>query len=40
MIDDGGTGSPDGATERPMLHAVWHWDGVGLEIAITSCPGS
>ena len=39
MIDDGSTGSPDGATERPLLHAIWHWDGVGLEIAITELPG-
>jgi hypothetical protein len=39
MIDDGSTGSPDGATERPLLHAVWRWDGVGLEIAITELPG-
>ena len=39
MIDDGSTGSPDGATERPLLHAVWRWDGVGLEIAIRELPG-
>ena len=39
MIDDGSTGSPDDATERRLLHAVWHWDGVGLEIAITELPG-
>ncbi len=39
MIDDGGTGSPDSTTERPVLHAVWRWDGVGLEIAITELPG-
>ena len=39
MIDDGSTSSPDGAKERPLLHAVWRWDGVGLEIAITELPG-
>ena len=39
MIDDGAPGSPDGATDRPTLHAVWHWDGVGLEIAISELPG-
>ena len=39
MIDDESTGSPDGAIDRPLLHAIWHWDGVGLEIAITELPG-
>lgn len=39
MIDDADPGSPDGATERPLLHAVWRWDGVGLEISITELPG-
>ena len=39
MIDDGDTGSPDGATDRPLLHAVWRWDGVGLEIVIAELPG-
>ena len=39
MIDDGDTGRPDGEAERPVLHAVWRWDGVGLEIAITELPG-
>jgi hypothetical protein len=39
MIDDGDTGRPDGAPERPVLHAAWRWDGVGLEIAIAELPG-
>jgi hypothetical protein len=39
MIDDGDTGRPDGAEDRPVLHAVWRWDGVGLEIAIAELPG-
>jgi hypothetical protein len=39
MIDDGSTGSPDGTTGRHLLHAVWRWDGVGLEIAIAELPG-
>jgi hypothetical protein len=39
MIDDGSTSGPDGAAQRRLLHAVWRWDGVGLEIAITELPG-
>ena len=39
MIDDGDAGRPDDAPERPVLHAVWRWDGVGLEIAIAELPG-
>jgi hypothetical protein len=39
MIDGGSTGGPDDSTERPLLHAVWRWDGVGLEIAIAELPG-
>ena len=39
MIDDGGTSGPNEMGERPVLHAVWRWDGVGLEIAIAELPG-
>ena len=39
MIEDGSTGGPHGTGERPVLHAVWRWDGVGLEIAIAELPG-
>jgi hypothetical protein len=39
MIDDGDTGRQDGEAERPVLHAVWRWDGVGLEIAVAELPG-
>ena len=39
MIDDDRTGDPDATAERPLLHAVWRWDGVGLEIAIAELPG-
>lgn len=39
MIEDGSTGGPDGTGGRPLLHAVWRWDGVGLEIAIAELPG-
>jgi hypothetical protein len=40
MIEDGDPGRVDAAAERPMLHAIWRWDGVGLEIAITELPGA
>ena len=39
MIEDGSTGGPDEPGERRLLHAVWRWDGVGLEIAIAELPG-
>ena len=39
MIEDGSTGGPDEDEGRPLLHAVWRWDGVGLEIAIAELPG-
>jgi hypothetical protein len=39
MIDDSSTGGPESAEERPLLHAAWRWDGVGLEIAIAELPG-
>jgi len=39
MIDDQDADDPGGTTERPLLHAVWRWDGVGLEIAIGELPG-
>ena len=39
MIDNSSHGGPGGTGERPRLHAAWHWDGVGLEIAITELPG-
>ena len=39
MIENGSTGGPDGTTERRLLHALWRWDGVGLEIAIAELPG-
>jgi len=39
MIEDGSTGGPHGTGERRLLHAVWRWDGVGLEIAIAELPG-
>jgi hypothetical protein len=39
MIEDGSSDGSSGTGERPMLHAVWRWDGVGLEIAITELPG-
>jgi hypothetical protein len=39
MIEDGSTGGPDDTEERPLLHAFWRWDGVGLEIAIAELPG-
>jgi hypothetical protein len=39
MTEDDSTGSTDGTAARPMLHAVWRWDGVGLEIAIAELPG-
>jgi hypothetical protein len=39
MIDDDTTGDPDGTTERRHLLATWHWDGIGLEIAIAELPG-
>jgi hypothetical protein len=39
MIGDGDPGGPDGATDRPLLHAVWRWDGVGLEISVAELPG-
>ena len=39
MIDDGNSSRPDGAEDRPLLHAVWRWDGVGLEIVIAELPG-
>jgi len=39
MIEDGSTSGPDDAVERRLLHALWRWDGVGLEIAIAELPG-
>jgi hypothetical protein len=39
MIDDSSHGGPEGTQERPLLHAAWRWDGVGLEIAIAELPG-
>jgi len=39
MIEDGSTGGPDVPGERRLLHALWRWDGVGLEIAIAELPG-
>ena len=39
MIEDGSSGGSHGTGERPVLHAVWRWDGVGLEIAIAELPG-
>ena len=39
MIDDSSHGGPEGPEERPLLHAAWRWDGVGLEIAIAELPG-
>jgi hypothetical protein len=39
MSDDGSASGPNGTRERPVLHAVWRWDGVGLEIAIAELPG-
>jgi hypothetical protein len=39
MIEDGSSGGPQGTGRRPVLHAVWRWDGVGLEIAIAELPG-
>ena len=38
MIDDGSTAGADGS-RRTVLHAVWRWDGVGLEIAVAELPG-
>ncbi len=39
MIEDGSTVGPDVPGDRPLLHALWRWDGVGLEIAIAELPG-
>ena len=39
MIENGSPDGPDGPTERRLLHALWRWDGVGLEIAIAELPG-
>jgi hypothetical protein len=39
LIENGGTDGPQGTGERPVLHAAWRWDGVGLEIAIAELPG-
>lgn len=38
MIDDGSTGGAKGAG-RTLVHAVWRWDGAGLEIAVAELPG-
>ena len=38
MIDDRSNGAGKGAG-RTLVHAVWRWDGVGLEIAIAELPG-
>jgi hypothetical protein len=39
MIEDDRIDGSGGTGKRPMLHAVWRWDGVGLEIAIAELPG-
>jgi hypothetical protein len=39
MTEDGSTDGPAGTRERPVMHAAWRWDGVGLEIAIAELPG-
>ncbi len=39
MVDGSSAGDPEDVAERPLLHAVWRWDGVGLEIAIAELPG-
>ncbi len=39
MNENGGTDGPEGTGVRPVLHAAWRWDGVGLEIAIAELPG-
>jgi len=39
MTQDGSTDVPESTGERPVLHAAWRWDGVGLEIAIAELPG-
>jgi hypothetical protein len=39
MIENGSPDGSHGTGERPLLHAVWRWDGVGLEIAIAELPG-
>jgi hypothetical protein len=39
MTKDGRNDGLEGTGERPVLHAAWRWDGVGLEIAIAELPG-
>jgi len=39
MIEDDRSDGSGGTGERQILHAVWRWDGVGLEIAIAELPG-
>jgi hypothetical protein len=37
MIDDGSNDATGAG--RTLVHAVWHWDGAGLEIAVAELPG-
>lgn len=39
MIEDGSSSGPGDTVGRRLLHALWRWDGVGLEIAIAELPG-